>query len=109
MNELDEIRLRSYENAKIYKEKTKRLHDLKISKRSFEVGQQVLLFNSRLKLFPGKLRSKWSGPFEIVEVYPSGAVKIMTRTGEMVVNGHRLKHYLGNEVLKVDSWKLNPY
>ncbi|KAL5573163.1 hypothetical protein UlMin_022760 [Ulmus minor] len=65
MNEMEEFRNNAYENAKIYKEKTKKWHDRHIQKRDFEEGQQVLLFNSRLKLFPGKLRSRWSGPFTV--------------------------------------------
>ncbi|KAL5573202.1 hypothetical protein UlMin_022799 [Ulmus minor] len=65
MNEMEQFRNNAYENAKIYKEKTKKWHDRHIQKRDFEEGQQVLLFNSRLKLFPGKLRSRWSGPFTI--------------------------------------------
>ena len=74
LNEIDEIRLKAYTNAEIYKERTKRLHDAKIQPKTFHVGQQVLLFNSRLKLFPGKLKSRWFGPYEVLEVYPSGAV-----------------------------------
>ncbi|PIN21729.1 DNA-directed DNA polymerase [Handroanthus impetiginosus] len=68
--------LTSYENAKIYKEKTKRWHDKKIVERRLEPGQYVLLFNSRLKLFPGKLKSRWFGPFPITEVFPHGAVEL---------------------------------
>ncbi|XP_049350309.1 uncharacterized protein LOC125814904 [Solanum verrucosum] len=64
LHELDEFRLHTYENAKKYKEKTKKWHDKHIVSRTFEPGQLVLLFNSRLKLFPEKLRSKWSGPFD---------------------------------------------
>ena len=60
LNELEEWRLQAYENAKIYKERTKRWHDQRISKKSLYVGQKVLLFNSRLRLFPGKLRTRWS-------------------------------------------------
>ncbi|XP_020963533.1 uncharacterized protein LOC110265099 [Arachis ipaensis] len=56
LNELDEFRNSAYENAKIYKENTKKWHDKKIATRVFEPGQKVLLFNSRLKLFPGKLK-----------------------------------------------------
>ena len=62
LNELEELRNEAYDNARIYKEKTKRLHDQKIMMREFKVGEQVLLYNSRLKLFPGKLKSRWSGP-----------------------------------------------
>ena len=99
LNEVDELRLRSYDNAEIYKEKTRRLHDLKIKRKEFQTGQQVLLYNSRLRLFPGKLKSRWSGPFEVVQVFPSGAVKPKGETGEFLVNGHRLKMYIGGEKL----------
>ena len=58
LNELDEFRNEAYENASIYKERTKSWHDKHITKKEFEAGQQVLLFNSRLKLFPGKLKSR---------------------------------------------------
>ncbi|XP_062107954.1 uncharacterized protein LOC133818863 [Humulus lupulus] len=77
LNELKEMRLFSYENAKLYKEKTKRLHDQKIQARVFEKGQKVLLFNLRLKLFPGKLKSRWSGPFTVVKVYSFGVVEVL--------------------------------
>ncbi|XP_075101815.1 uncharacterized protein LOC142177243 [Nicotiana tabacum] len=76
LNELDEFRLHAYENAKLYKEKTKRWHDKHIQHREFEPGQEILLFNSRLKLFPGKLKSRWSGPFEVVSVKPHGAIEL---------------------------------
>ncbi|GJX16459.1 reverse transcriptase domain-containing protein [Tanacetum coccineum] len=65
LNELNELRDQAYENSLIYKEKTKRIHDSKIKNRVFNVGDRVLLFNSRLKLFSGKLKSRWSGPFTI--------------------------------------------
>ncbi|XP_062111537.1 uncharacterized protein LOC133823004 [Humulus lupulus] len=102
LNKLEEMRLFSYENAKLYKEKTKRWHDQKIQARVFEKGQKVLLFNSRLKLFSGKLKSRWSGPFTVVQVYPFGAVEVREdQSGrEFKVNGQRLKHYWGGEVLK---------
>ncbi|XP_057448007.1 uncharacterized protein LOC130739655 [Lotus japonicus] len=76
LNELDEFRLRAYESASIYKEKTKKWHDRKILNREFVSGQLVLLFNSRLRLFPGKLKSRWSGPFVVRRVFPHGAVEV---------------------------------
>ncbi|KAL4363810.1 hypothetical protein GQ457_04G020750 [Hibiscus cannabinus] len=76
INELEEIRNTAYDNAKIYKEKTKKWHDQKILPKEYQPGQQVLLFNSRLKLFPGKLKSRWSGPFIITHVSPHGAITI---------------------------------
>ncbi|CAN6685843.1 unnamed protein product [Malus baccata var. baccata] len=98
LNELEEIRNEAYENARIYKEKTKALHDKMIRGKSFSVGQRVLLFNSRLRLFPGKLRSKWVGPFVITNVFVHGAVQIQSlKIGqEFKVNGHRLKPYYDN-------------
>ncbi|GKF52597.1 reverse transcriptase domain-containing protein, partial [Tanacetum coccineum] len=65
LNELNELRDEAYENSLIYKEKTKRIHDTKIKNRVFNIGDRVLLFNSRLKIFSGKLKTRWSGPFAV--------------------------------------------
>nr|GFB35732.1 reverse transcriptase domain-containing protein [Tanacetum cinerariifolium]GFB35750.1 reverse transcriptase domain-containing protein [Tanacetum cinerariifolium]GFB35898.1 reverse transcriptase domain-containing protein [Tanacetum cinerariifolium] len=66
--QLNELRDQAYENSLIHKEKTKRLHDSKIQDRVFNIGDSVLLFNSRLKIFSSKLKSRWSGPFTISHV-----------------------------------------
>ncbi|GJV42506.1 reverse transcriptase domain-containing protein [Tanacetum coccineum] len=98
LNELSELRDQAYENSLIYKEKTKKLHDSKIKNRIFNVGDQVLLFNSRLKIFSGKLKSRWSRPFTISEVYPYGTAKLSHADGSnFKVNCHRLKHYYGGD------------
>nr|GEZ12690.1 hypothetical protein [Tanacetum cinerariifolium] len=68
LNELNELYDQAYENSLIYKEKTKRLHDSKIKDRVFNSGDRVLLFNSRLKIFSSKLKSRWSGPFTISRI-----------------------------------------
>ena len=95
LNELEELRNEAYDNAKIYKDKTKKWHDQRILRREFKAGDQVLLFNSRLKLFPRKLKSKWSGPYTVVSNTTFGAVTLRTNNGEeFKVNGQRLKHYL---------------
>ncbi|KAM2339267.1 hypothetical protein ACFX1X_018870 [Malus domestica] len=96
LNEMEEFRNDAYENAKIYKERTKKWHDQHILRREFYIGQQVLLFNSRLKLFPGKLRTRWSGPFTVVQVFPYGTIEIRDHTTDATfkVNGQRLKPYL---------------
>ncbi|XP_039146792.1 uncharacterized protein LOC120284033, partial [Dioscorea cayenensis subsp. rotundata] len=75
LNKLDECRMKTYENARIYKERIRKWHDkhIKIPK-DFKVGDQVLLFNSRLRLFPGKLKSRWSGPYTVTKVSPHGAI-----------------------------------
>ncbi|XP_006588183.1 uncharacterized protein [Glycine max] len=76
LQELEEIRLEDYENSKIYKEKVKRFHNSRILRKKFYIGQKVLLFNSRLKLNSGKLRSRWDGLFVITNVFSHGAVDI---------------------------------
>jgi hypothetical protein len=58
---------KTYHNAKIYKETTKRWHDKRIKKKEFTPGDKVLLSNSRVQLFEhGKLQSKWEGPFKVI-------------------------------------------
>nr|GFB39575.1 reverse transcriptase domain-containing protein [Tanacetum cinerariifolium] len=92
------ILVAAYENSLIYKERTKKLHDDKIKNRIFNVGDQVLLFNSRLKIFSGKLKSRWSGPFTISEIYPYGTANLIHPDGcNSKVNCRKLKHYHGGD------------
>jgi len=81
------------ENSKIHKARIKEFHDKRILRKTFDVGKKVLLYNSRLHLFPAKLRSRWSGPFIVKHVYPYGAFDIENPKNDNVfkVNGHRLK------------------
>nr|GEW33545.1 reverse transcriptase domain-containing protein [Tanacetum cinerariifolium] len=65
LNKLNELRDQAYENSLIYKERTNKLHGSKIKNRIFIVGDQVLLFNSHLKILSRKLKTHWSGPFTI--------------------------------------------
>ena len=100
LSELDEFRNEAYENARIYKEKTKAWHDKHITRKEFTAGQQVLLFNSRLKHFPGKLKSRWSGPFTVTKVFPHGGAEVShPEKGTFTVATQRLKSYYGGEVL----------
>ncbi|XP_060182629.1 uncharacterized protein LOC132612386 [Lycium barbarum] len=97
LHELEEFRYHAYENAKMYKERTKRIQDRRIQSRDFEPRQLVLLYNSRLQIFGGKLKSKWSGPFEVVRVTAHGAVELQRPNSDetFLVNGKRVKHYYG--------------
>ncbi|CAN6588637.1 unnamed protein product [Malus baccata var. baccata] len=96
LNELEEIRLGAYESSRIYKERTKAFHDSQILRKEFQPGQKVLLFSSRLKLFPGKLKSRWTGPYLVTKIFPHGAVEISNEAqgNTFKVNGHRLKPYV---------------
>nr|GEY78683.1 reverse transcriptase domain-containing protein [Tanacetum cinerariifolium] len=89
----------------IYKDafEAKKLHDSKIKNRIFNVGDQVLLFNSLLKIFSGKLKTRWSGLFTITKVYPYGTAKLSHADGSNYkVNCYRLKHYYGGDVPPMD-------
>ena len=96
LNELEELRRESYESSQIYKERFKLFHDKSIERKTFEPNQKVLLYNSRLNMFPGKLRSRRTGPFIVKVVHPYGAVEIENPDigKSFKVNGQRLKPFL---------------
>ena len=104
LNELDELRHNAYDSSRIYKEKIKAWNDKHLVHNEFKPRQQVLLFNSRLKLFPRKLRSRWFGPFVITQVFPYSSVELMhPERGRFKVNGQRVKPYLGGQFEKHKS------
>nr|GEV55005.1 reverse transcriptase domain-containing protein [Tanacetum cinerariifolium] len=99
LNELSELRDQAYENSVIYKERTKKLHDSKIKNHIFNVGDQVLLFNSHLKIFSEKLKTRWSSPFTITRVFPYGTIELsQPNDPNFKVNGHHVKHYFGGNI-----------
>ncbi|XP_072062146.1 uncharacterized protein [Arachis hypogaea] len=99
-NELDEFRQAAFNNAKIYKERTRNWHDKKISSRVFKPGQKVLLFNSKVRPFHGKLKSRWTGPFVVTNISPYSHIELQNRHFDerFIVNGQRVKHYLGDNI-----------
>ena len=99
MNELEELRNEAYDNVRIYKDKIKKWHDQRILRKEFKVGEQFLLYNSKLKLFLGKLKLRCIGSYTLVASTPFGAVTLKNAYGcEFKVNGQRLKHYLGGNI-----------
>ena len=96
LNEFEDKKNEAYDNAKIYKEKTKKWHGQRIMRKEFKVGELVQLYNSRLKLFPGKLKPRWSGPYIVIAITTFGEVTLRTDLGnEFKVNDQRLENYLG--------------
>ncbi|XP_061370522.1 uncharacterized protein LOC133313205 [Gastrolobium bilobum] len=95
LEELEEFRGNTYENHELYKEKMKKWHDKRIRNRDLKIGQKVLLFNSRLRLFPGKLKSRWTEPYKIINDAGNGAFEIQgsEHGRSFKVNRHRLKLY----------------
>ncbi|XP_074323337.1 uncharacterized protein LOC141695971 [Apium graveolens] len=74
LNKLDELHFDAYDNSRLYKKRTKRMHDKMIRRRDFQIGDKALFYNSRFRLFPRKLKSRRSGPFTVTEVKFHGAV-----------------------------------
>ena len=95
INELEELRNDAYLNSKIVKDRLKKWHDQIIARKTFKHGDQVLLYDSKLHLFSGKLKSRWTGPFIIHQVHPNGSVDLLNSKDNRVfkVNGQRLKPY----------------
>ncbi|XP_070017677.1 uncharacterized protein [Nicotiana sylvestris] len=89
LNELDKFRFHAYSSSSLYKDKMKYLHEKYARSKEFKEGDLVLLFNSRLRLLLGKLKSKWSGPFELLHITPFGALDLKNKNGKVFrVNGH---------------------
>ena len=114
LNELEEIRNNAYLNTKIAKERSNKWHDQMITRKNFKEGDQVLLYDSKLHLFPGKLKSRWTGPFTVQQAYPNGSVDLRDPNDDRLfkVNGQRVKQYVVQQVIKEkkspDGPSLNP-
>ncbi|XP_076942851.1 uncharacterized protein LOC143612863 [Bidens hawaiensis] len=94
--EIEKLRDEAYDCASAYKAKMKKVHDANIRLKNFEVGQKIWLYNTGMKLFPGKLKSKWTSPYSVVRVGNHGQYKIEDFDDHVrqVLNGYRLKPYL---------------
>ncbi|RVW45773.1 Gag-Pol polyprotein [Vitis vinifera] len=95
LNEMEELRNNAYINSKVAKQRMKKWHDQLISNKEFQEGQRVLLYDTRLHIFPG-LKSRWIGPFIIHRVYSNGVVELLNSNGKdsFKVNGYRLKPFM---------------
>ncbi|XP_073279512.1 uncharacterized protein [Primulina huaijiensis] len=83
----------------VYLERTKLAPDKRITSREFKEGEAVLLYNSKLRLFPGKLKSRWTSPYMITKVFLLGDITVRDGKNEpFTVNAQRLKKYLGGTV-----------
>jgi hypothetical protein len=105
LNKLEELRQDAFENAKLYKERTKAYHDKQLVRKEFHMGQKVLIYNSRLRLFPGKLKSRSSGPCTVTKVFPHDALEVYNpgSSRTFMVNGHRVKPYFEAKLLPRDE------
>ena len=110
LNELEEIRNNACLNAKIAKERSKKWHDQMITWKNFNEGDQVLLYDSKLHLFLGKLKSRWTGPFIVQQAYPNGSVDLRDPNDDRVfkVNGQRVKPYVVQQDIKAEILLMDP-
>ncbi|XP_025692545.1 uncharacterized protein [Arachis hypogaea] len=100
LQELECLRLEAYESSRLYKEKVRVVHDKNIKRREFRPGELVLLYNSRLRLIPEKLRSSWEGPYRVKKAEPYGVFHLSHPSNPNIlkVNGHHLKLYHGEKM-----------
>jgi len=105
ISELEEIRNEACENARITKSGTKLFHEQIITRKNFTSGDKVLLYNSRLHIFMGKLKTHWSRPFIVRTIFPHGDVIIVDpkNNAEFKVNGLRLKPFLTTDPMTPDD------
>ena len=96
LSELNEIRVEVHESARSYKEKAKLFHNRHIFRKEFSPGMKVFLYDPKLHLFPGRLRSRWKGPYIVSHIFPDGAVEIQDPQSGVTfkVNGQHLKQFL---------------
>ena len=96
INELEELRNDAYFNSKIAKDRRKKWHDQLITRKTFNQGDQVHLYDSNLHLFPGKLILRWTGPFIIHQAYLNGSVDLLNPKDKKIfkVNGQQVKPYV---------------
>nr|GFC89033.1 reverse transcriptase domain-containing protein [Tanacetum cinerariifolium] len=99
MAKLQQVNAHLYADYKKSKEELKRPNTIEYATEMELECAKVLLFNSRLKIFSRKLKSRWSGPFTVTEIYPYGTAKLIHPDGcNFKVNCHRLKHYHGGDL-----------
>ena len=80
-----------------HKEKMKKENEQKSAKQEFRVGDLVLVDSSVVPCLPGNLKSKWTGPYLITQVFPHGAVELKAKDKvRFEVNRDRIKLYFGH-------------
>ena len=81
-----------------------------ITGKNFNKGDQVLLYDSKLHLFPGKLKSRWTGPFIVQQAHPNGSVDLLNPNDDRVikVNGQRVKPYVMQQTVREEILLLDP-
>ena len=81
-----------------------------ITRKSFSEGDQVLLYDSKLHLFSGKLKSRWTGPFIVQQAYPNGSVDLRDLNDDRVtkVIGQRVKPYVVQQTVREKILLLDP-
>ena len=96
INKLDEIRLSALQNTALVQQQRVKWHDALITNKVFHEGDWALLYDSQFQDFPGKLQTRWLGPYEIQKLHDNGTITLITIDGSgyaFKVNGHRVRLY----------------
>ncbi len=94
--ELEEDRFIAGFQQQVYKAREKAWHDRHIKKKHFQIGDLVLLYDSKFMNFPGKFKTHWKGPYIVQKLTNGGTVQLAKFNGEIfpsMVNRSRLKKY----------------
>ena len=96
LNELEEMRNEAYMNSKFSKDRLKRWHDQIVLRKKFQERQKVFLYDSKLHIFLGRLKSRWNGPYLVHKVHSNGVIEIANPKSICIVkvNGHQLEPYV---------------
>ena len=96
LNEVEEMRNKTYISSKFSKDKLKRWHDQIVLRKKFQKEQKVLLYDSKLHIFSRKLKSQSNGPYLVQRVHSNGAIEISNSNSGCAfrVNRHWLKPYM---------------
>ena len=93
---LEEDRFIAGFHQKVQKAREKAWHDRHIKSKTLQIGDLVLLYDSKFIKFPGKFKTHWLGPYQIQQVTEGGAIQLSKLDGELLptwINGSRLKLY----------------
>jgi len=96
INELDEIKILALQHTALIQQQRAKWHDSLITKKIFHEGDCALLYDSKFQDFPGKLQTRWLGPYEIKEVHDNGTLTLATIDGSgfsFKANGNRVCLY----------------
>ena len=107
LEDLEEARTEALEQTEEIQIKRKKEFDSKLPEdHGIREGGLVLLYDNRHKQFPGKLHTRWMGPYKVTTIYPNGSLQLEDLQGVWLdtrVNGSRVKTYKPESLTEEES------